>query len=150
MLFVLPFPDPAGQVLKDLVPSKSSLPWYEMASQYRGVVIGAYGSLLKKKPGNPSVLYQYGPPPLSSEGLPYDEGSLLHLIRPDVPFMRGHLCPCLASPGTATETVGSTSVVGRNTHPVLLIYPQVFKKGVNRHTRSYADVSLYGQIKVDR
>ena len=91
------------------------------------------------------------PPPLSSEGLPYDEGSLLHLIRPDVPFMRGHLWPCLASPGRATETIRSTSVVGRNTHPVLLlIYPQVFKKGVNRHTRSYADVSLYGQIKVDR
>ena len=74
MLFVLPFLDPAGQVLKDLVPSKSSLPWYEMASQHRGVVIWAYGSLLEKKPGNPSVLYQYGgPPPLSSEGLPYDE-----------------------------------------------------------------------------
>ena len=89
MLFVLPFPDPAGQVLKDLVPSKSSLPWYEMASQHRGVVIGAYGSLLKKKPGNPSVLYQYGGyPPLSFKGLPYDEVVLLHLIRLDIPFMR--------------------------------------------------------------
>ena len=123
-----------------------------MASQHHGVVIGAYGSLHKRKPEIHRSFTNMGvPPPLSSEGLPYDEGSLLHLIRPDVPFMRGHLCPCLASPGTATETIRSTSVVGRNTHPVLLlIYPQVFKKGVNRHTRSYADVSLYGQIKVDR
>jgi len=62
-----------------------------------------------------------------------------------------HLCPFLASPGTASETVGSTSVVGRYTHPVLLlIYPQVYKRGVNRHMRSYADVSLYClQIPVD-
>ena len=62
MLFVLPFPDPAGEVLKDVVPSKSSIPWYEMASQHRSVVIGAYGSLLKKKLGNPLPIWGVPPP----------------------------------------------------------------------------------------
>ena len=90
MLFVLPFPDPADQVLKDLVPSKSSLPWYEMAIQHRGVVIGAYGSLLKKitwKSIGPLPIWGV-PPPLSFKGLPCDEVVLLHLIRPDIPIMR--------------------------------------------------------------
>ena len=47
VLFVLPLPDHTGQLLKDLIPSKSSPPWYEMASQHHGVVIGACGSLHK-------------------------------------------------------------------------------------------------------
>ena len=63
VLFVLPLPDHTGQLLKDLIPSKSSPPWYEMASQHHGVVIGAYGSLHKRKPEIHRSFTNMGVPP---------------------------------------------------------------------------------------